>query len=255
MSDRYLMLYLLDKDTLAEYAANYKFGTLMLFLVTAFRTAWQPFFLKIVNEKQAKDIYARVMTYYFLGASFIVLAGGYLVEYLVRMPIYPGKTLLGYEYWGGTFIIPIILLSYMLYGVYVNLTVGIYIKKMSRWMGVFTGLAALTNIISNFYLMPRLGMMGAAIATLLAYLVMAGSIFILNQRIYPIRYEYQRIGIIVTYLIGAMIIFYQLSPDIMTRLLIIAGFPLIIVLSGFFKQEEKMAIRRSLAKIRVRNKP
>lgn len=254
MSDRYLMLYLLDKDTLAVYAANYKFGTLMLFLVTAFRTAWQPFFLKIVNEQEAKAIYARVMTYFILGASVIVLCGGYLIDYIVRTPIYPGKTLLGHEYWGGAFIVPVILLSYMLYGVYVNLTVGVYVQKKSRWMGLFTGLAALTNIISNFYLMPRFGMMGAAIATLLAYLVMAGSIFILNQRIYPIRYEYHRIGMILLYLCGALILFYQLSPGFPVRIIILAGFPALILFSGFFNQEERAAIRRLFRKGRPEGK-
>jgi len=251
MSDRYLMLYLLDKDILAVYAANYKFGTLMLFLVTAFRTAWQPFFLKIVNDDQAKQVYARVMTYYILGASFIVLYGGYLIEFIVRLPIYPGKTLLGREYWGGTFIIPIILLSYMLYGVYVNLTVGVYVKKRSRWMGVFTGLAALTNIASNFYLMPNFGMMGAAIATLLAYLVMAGAIFILNQRIYPIHYEYYRIGMILLYLSGALLLFYQLAPGPLVRICVLAGFPVMIIVTGFFNQEERAVMHRLLARIRT----
>ena len=252
MSDRYLMLYLLGKETVAVYGANYKFGTLMLFLVTAFRTAWQPFFLKIVNEAEAKAVYARVMTYYLLGASFVVLLGSYLIDYIVRMPVLPGKTLLGDEYWGGVPVVPIILLSYLFYGIYVNLTVGVYVKKKSRWMGLFTGLAAVTNIASNLYLMPHFGMMGAAVATLLAYIVMAAAIFILNQNIYPIRYEYKRIGLILLILTGAIFIYYYLTPGLLVRILILIGFPALIFWGGFFDREEKQVLNRFWRKIRLK---
>jgi len=83
MSDRYLMLHLLNKETLGLYSANYRFGTLMLLLVSAFRTAWQPFFLKVADKPEAKNIYARVMTYYTAFAALIVLSGGYMVEYVI----------------------------------------------------------------------------------------------------------------------------------------------------------------------------
>ena len=50
VSDKFLMRALLDKETLGLYSANYKFGTILLFLVVAFRSAWQPFFLKIAEN-------------------------------------------------------------------------------------------------------------------------------------------------------------------------------------------------------------
>jgi O-antigen/teichoic acid export membrane protein len=233
MSDRYLMLYLLNKETLGEYGANHKFGTLMLLVVSAFRTAWQPFFLKIANNPQAKKIYAQVMDLYVFAAACIVIAGGLLIEYIVTSPILAGKSLLGEDYWGGIQIIPLILLSYLFYGIYVNLTVGIYIQKKSSLMVIFTGFAAFTNIASNIYLMPRYGIMGAAYAAVLAYLVMTVSIFIANQRIFPVGYHFGRLGLIFLYMIGALLIYYMLNPDILIRLLIIGGFiPLYFLVKG-----------------------
>jgi O-antigen/teichoic acid export membrane protein len=243
ISDRYLMLHLLDKDKVGEYSANYKFGTLMLLLVTAFRTAWQPFFLKVAKQPDAKKIYSRVMTYYILGASVIVLAGSLFIEYLVKIPITARVTVLGQAYWGGVRIIPIILLSYLLYGIYVNLMVGIYIKKKSEWMALFTGLAAVVNIGANFYLMPHYGLMGAAWATLLAYVVMVLSIYIANQKIYTVAYEYKRLLLIGAYMSGGLILYYLIPMNFFIRLLFILAMPLVMILFNFFSEEEKVYLR------------
>lgn len=254
MSDRYLMPRLLNKDILGTYHANYKFGTLMLLVVQAFRTAWQPFFLNIAKNSDAKEVYARVMTYYVLVASFVVLGGGLLVEYVVQIPVAPNKTLLGKEYWDGTIIVPLILLSYLLYGVYVNLTVGIFIERKSHLMIIFTGLAALVNISTNFYLMPNFGIMGAAIATVLAYLVMVVSIYIANQKIYPVHYESLRIIFILSFLVIGLFIFYYFSPGLFVRLIIIGLFPVIFLFSKFFSAEEKEGIKLLLERFKDRNK-
>ncbi len=248
ISDRYLMPRLLNKDILGEYTANHKLGTIMLLLVTAFRTAWQPFFLKIAKEKDNREIYSRVMTYFVFVGSFVVLSVTMVIEYIVQMPVAPGKTLLGEAYWGGIQIIPIILLAYFLYGIYVNLTVGVYIKNKSEWMIIFTGLAAVCNISSNFYLMPAFGMMGAAFAAFFAYFVMMISIFIANQKLYRIKYEYGRMFWILTYLVTALIFYYTVNPGVLIRFILIAGMPFLIPILGLFKEDEKVVLRRFFGK-------
>ncbi len=244
VSDKYLMRILLNKDVLGLYSANYKFGSLLLLVVIAFRTAWQPFFLKIAKVPNAKQIYARVLTYFVLIGAIIVILGSFVIDYLVRIPLGGGHTLMGRMYWGGVKIIPIILTSYLFYGIYVNLTVGIYIKKKTKFMVIFTGLAALVNVASNFYLMPHFGIMGAAFATLLAYLVMAASIFMANQKIYYIPYEYGRILFILVFLTGVLGIYYGFQPGVLARIVIILISPLIFFVLHFFRKEEWAALMK-----------
>jgi O-antigen/teichoic acid export membrane protein len=226
----------------------------MLLLVLAFRTAWQPFFLKIANQDNAKMIYSRVMTYFVLFASFVVLAGSLAIEYVVQIPIGAGKTLLGQSYWNGLQIVPLILFSYMLYGIYVNLTIGVYIKSKSQLMIIFSGLAAIVNIGSNFYLMPKYGMMGAAVATVLAYLVMVISIYIANYKIYPVQYEYFRIAFILSYLICGLVIFYYFNPGIFVRIILISLFPPVFLYSNFFSKEEKTEFKNLLKRVKISKK-
>ena len=64
VSDKFLMSRLLNKEILGIYSANYRFGTALLLVVMAFRTAWQPFFLKIAEQSDAKTVYAKVLTYF-----------------------------------------------------------------------------------------------------------------------------------------------------------------------------------------------
>lgn len=246
VSDKYLMNTLLDKETLGIYAPNYKFGSVLLFVVLAFRTAWQPFFLKIAKESNAKEIYSKVLTYFTLAGVMIVVLGSYYIEYIVKFPIYSGKTIMHSAYWDGIVIIPIILASYLFYGIYVNLTVGIYIRKKTSMMIVFTGLAALVNVGSNFYLMPHYGIMGAAVATLLSYAVMAVSIFIANQRIYPVRYEYGRILFLLIYLTVMLFLYYQFNLSFIWRTGLIIFSPLLFLLSGFLKKEEITFLKSKL---------
>jgi len=151
-------------------------------------------------------------------------------------------------YWPGINIIPIVLTAYLFYGIYVNLTVGVYIQKKTRYMALFTGLAAITNVGSNFYLMPHYGIMGAAVATLLSYLVMAITIFVANQKIYYVPYEYGRLAFILFYLTGMLTIFYLFSPTWPLRLLIVALTPVLFYLFRFFKKEELAFLLQTVKK-------
>ncbi len=250
VSDKFLMRILLDKETLGVYSANYRFGTILLMLVMAFRTAWQPFFLKIAKQEDARRIYARVLTYFTLMATLITIVVTFFIGDLVRFPLPGNRTLMGENYWGGIGIIPVILVSYMLYGFYVNFTVGIYITKKTRWMILFTGLAALVNVSSNFYLMPAFGMMGAAVATLLSYLVMTVTIYIANQKLYHVPYEYRRITLLLIVLSVALGLYYGIDLLLWHKLLFLAIVPLLLFLGGFLDRGEWLQLKRLAGKLK-----
>ena len=253
VSDKFLMRFLLNKDLLGLYSANYKFGSILLLVVIAFRNAWQPFFLKIVQEPNAKQIYARVLTYFTLIGTMLVVVASYFLEYFLKIPLGAGHHIMNAPYWEGMEIIPIVLSAYLLYGIYVNLTVGIYIKKKTQYMALFTGLAALTNVASNFYLMPHFGIMGAAVATLLSYLIMAITIFIANQKIYFVPYEYGRVGGILIYLVVMLTLLYGLSPNWIVRLLLVLVSPLYFYLFRFLRKEEWRYLRQLPALLKKGN--
>ncbi len=132
----------------------------------------------------------------------------------------------------------------MFYGVYVNLTVGIYIEKKTKWMGIFTGLAALTNIGSNLYLMPRYGMMGAAVAAVFAYLVMMLSIYFVTRKIYHIEYEFNILTGVYLYLFSGIFLFYLFDLSLILRFLIIIGYLMLVFSYSSFRHDINQTLKR-----------
>ncbi len=234
--DRPILKALTDDSTVGIYQANYRLGIFMMLFVSMFDYAWRPFFLRSSNRPDAKILFSKVLTYFVLSASFLFLLVSFFIEDFVRIKIL-GRYIIHPDYWRGLGIVPIVLLGYLFNGIYVNLIAGIYIEKKTKYLPYITGLGAISNIIGNYALIPLFGMYGSAWATFISYFTMAISLFVIVQRIYPIRYEYKKLlGIgIATAL--CFILFKLLQPNLtyitslivkLTLLLLFFIFPLSI---------------------------
>jgi len=190
--DRPVMLALTDASTVGVYQANYKLGIFMMLFVSMFQYAWQPFYLKNAYRDDAKILFGKVLTYFTLAASLIFIVLSLFIEDFVKISIL-GKYIIGQNFWGGLYIVPIILMAYLFNGLYVNFLAGIQIEKKTKFMPLVTGIGAVVNVTANFVLIPIWGMLGAAYATLLSLLVMTILIFFISQKYYRIHYEFKKI--------------------------------------------------------------
>jgi O-antigen/teichoic acid export membrane protein len=193
--DRPILLALTDASTVGVYQANYKLGIFMMLFVSMFQYAWQPFYLKQSLKENAKELFAKVFTYFTLFALTIFIVLALLIEDIVKIKFF-GFYLIGKNFWGGLYIVPIVLLAYVFNGFYINFLAGIQIQKKTQYMPLVSGLGAIVNVISNFILIPIWGMLGAAYATLFAYFSMAVYQYFLSQRFYKIHYEWKKVCLI-----------------------------------------------------------
>lgn len=191
--DRPILKVLTNDDTVGIYQANYRLGIFMMLMVSMFDYAWRPFFLTNASDPGAKRLFSRVLTYFFLAMAAVFLALSFFLPDVIQVRIF-GKHLIAPDYWGGMAIIPVVLLAYVFLGIYNNLMAGIYIEKKTNYLPAITMAGGVTNVVANFVLIPVMGMMGAAIATLLSYAAMASILYVIAQRIYPVEYEWGRIG-------------------------------------------------------------
>jgi len=206
--DRPILTYLTDLRTSGIYNANYKLGIFMMLFVNMFQYAWQPFFLQNASEKNAKEIFSKVLTYFTLIAAGILIVISLFIDNIVQIPIYQGHAIINPLYWSGLNIVPIILLGYMFNGMYQIFSAGIFIKEKSIYVPIITSIGAIVNIALNFLLIPLIGITGAAFATLASYLVMAIGYFAVTQKFYKINYEYDKIGKIFLSVFIVGIIYY-----------------------------------------------
>jgi O-antigen/teichoic acid export membrane protein len=244
-SDRLILGKLVGLDVAGVYSAGHKLGIFMSLIVAAFRFAWHPFFLSTSKEDNAKAVFSKVFTYFTLFAAGVFLVISFFIDELVRLQIF-GVSFFGKEYWASTKVVPIILLSYIIYGMYVNFMVGIYLEKKTKYLPAVTGAGALVNVLANITLIPLFGMMGSAYASLIGYLVMAGLLYIFAQKYYTIPYEFSRL---LKLALAAAAIFafgYYIKGSwmVMVKCLLIVGFPLLLWVMGFFERRELHALRR-----------
>jgi O-antigen/teichoic acid export membrane protein len=227
------------------FQANYRLGIFMMLLVSMFDFAWRPFFFAHANDADARQLFARIMTYVVLVMTTVFVALTLFLPDFVRAPIWGGHPLIAEPYWTGIEIIPVILLAYVFLGVYNNLVAGIYIQKRTELLPAVTILSAAVNVAANFALIPLYGLMGAAIATLISYALQAGILALIERRVYPVPYERDRLVKIVLSAVcvyGASMLLPSGAWGIAGRFALSGIFVLLLHLLRFFKPGELQAV-------------
>ena len=252
--DRPVVLALTNEATLGIYQANYKLGIFMMLFVSMFQYAWQPFFLNNAKEKNAKEIFSKILTLFLIVSSLVWIILTLFVEDFARFQFLPGKSIIGREYLGGIAIVPIILLGYLFNGIYYNFQAGIYIEEKTKYFPYVTGAGAVVNVVVNLILIPIMGIIGAAIATLASYLVMALSLFLFSQKVYKINYEYDKIFKILALIFITGGIYYYLyfviGMHFIYKIILLIGFLSLLLLLRVVEKNEITRFGKLLLRIK-----
>ena len=180
---------------LAIYGANFKIGVLMSLFTQSFRFAFEPYFFN--NREKGIDSYAKVMEYFVAFGLFIFL-GITVFQDLVNI-------LFTSEYLRGNIIIPYVLVAMLFYGIYFNLSVWYKLSDKTIFGAIFGVMGMIVTVALDFILIPKMGIMGGAIAMLCGYSLMVISSYFVGQKHYYIPYNLKVIGL---YFIIAVLIFY-----------------------------------------------
>lgn len=169
-SDRTMITWLADASQTGIYSLIYNFSMIATVITTSLDGVWVPWFTDKLKKRETNDInrlatdYINLMTY---AMAAIILMGPEVV-----------KLLASEKYWVGIRIIPpIVLANYIIfaYTLYVNIE---HFYKKTIYITFNTLIAAGTNFILNYILIPKYGYMAAAYTTLIAYFIA----FVLHAR-------------------------------------------------------------------------
>jgi len=235
LADRKILDLFVTRGDVGLYQMGYNFGQGVKFATSAFEPAWGPFVYAQLGRPDAKPTLARVARHVFaffawatLGVA--ILGGDVLALLTPRNPAFRAAAP----------VIPVVALAYLLHGVFLLTSIGIGIEKKARYYPMVTGAAAAANVAANFALIPRLGMMGAAWATVLSYAVMAGSGFAISRRLFPIPFEGAR-WLSAAAIAGGLYAASTLVPAagaarIALEVALVAAYPLILAATGFLRR-------------------
>lgn len=200
------------------YSCMYNLSSILNVLLNSFDMVWIAWLYPKMANKDYKTVknMTKMYTTFF---SIICVCVSLVIPEVVK--IFVSK-----DYWDG-----IDVLFLLIYVVYINFIYLFFVNvqfyyKDTVFSSIGTILAAVVNIIINFCLIPEYGYMGAAIATIISYLVLS----IAHYIIYKIRYKIDVVSVrtlvMSVFVIAFMLMFiYMLREDFIIRyvLLLIIG--------------------------------
>lgn len=224
--DRVILKYLLPShvDAMAQlgiYGACYKVSILMTLFIQTYRYAAEPFFFDQAGQKDAKKTYANMMHYFIIVCLLIFLGIMLYIDIVIRF--------IGKDFREGAGVIPILLAANLCLGIFYNLSVWFKLTDHTKTGALISLAGAGITIILNFILIPSMGYMGAAWATLACYASMMALSYVIGQKYYPVDYHLSRAAIyslIATLIFVASVMLSNQNPWLKYAIntLLMAGF-------------------------------
>ena len=180
VSDRLFIERMVGLEAVALYAIGYSFGMVVSLFTDAFIKAWSPWFYKqLVEPTYARKAQIVKSTYAYLAGVFIIaylisVLGEFILPFVVDASYIDAAQ---YIWW--------IALGYAVHGVYkIFFPYIVHISK-TQFLAFSTTVAALLNLVFNYFFIGSFGTVGAAYATILSFAASAVMVFVYQSRCYP----------------------------------------------------------------------
>ena len=164
VSDRYMITYFVNSSANGLYTAASKIPNFVILFSQIFIDAWQ---LSAVDEYDSEGrarFFSKVFRVYSGGVFAVASALILFCQLFTKILVAPSY----YESWQ---YVPILIIA-TTYSCIVNFLASVYMAEKKSLMALLTASSgAITNIVLNLVLIPKIGANGAAIATVCAFLM------------------------------------------------------------------------------------
>lgn len=217
------------------------------FISEPFNMTWLPRRFEIAKEEDSEQVFGRIFTWFL---ALITLAGlgiSALAHDLVRLMADP-------RYWTAAEVVPLIVLANIVFTFHYHFNLGLMLEKKTAWLARINIANAGLVLLLNWLLIPRLGGMGAALATLLCYSFKSGMTYWCSRRFYRLHFEGRRV---LKVLVAAAVVYLAVGRiEIATPWLsllakagaVLAGYLVMLVVLRFFTPREWERARGFAAK-------
>ena len=197
--DRQMIKYLLPSSeslsALGIYGAVAKLGVILILFTQMYRYAAEPYFLSSFKKEDFRRSNAEAMKY------FIIVSIAIFLLITLFVPLF--GLLMGRSFRVGISILPVILLSNICAGIWLNLSFWYKAADKTRVAIYITGFGVVVTLIINMMLIPKMGYYGAAVARVVSMVLMVTLSYCLCQKYFPVPFDLRRIGFY--FLLGGVI--------------------------------------------------
>lgn len=225
--DRVLLKHLLPNQGLATYelglyGAFYKISIIMVLFIQTFRFAAEPFFFDQHKKTDSRQIYADVMKYFVIIMSVIFLSATIYYDVIIKF--------LGPNFHDsrGFLVVSILLLANLFLGIYFNLSIWYKLTEKTIYGAYFAIFGGIITLILNFILIPKIGFVGSAWATLACYFSMVLISFYFSRRHFFIPYQTLRISVYLSLMLAVYIFVYLTNYNLLFNSFLLLAFMIFV---------------------------
>jgi O-antigen/teichoic acid export membrane protein len=258
LSSRYFLEHLGNADDVGIFSAGYRVAQIISLTVNAFQMAWPTLLFSIAKGENARNTFSKILNY----LVFILVTLSLVLSVFARelLFIFTSPAFIDAQ-----FIIPLLTISNILWGIFYVTCIGIQLEKKTIYVAIVTGVAAVVNLGLNFWLIsiPDFSLMGAALASVIANLLVVVATLVISLHYYHIRYEYGKIFYftvlaILIYTAGLFVPSGSFGVSIVLKTLLIALFLVVMYFSNYFSSNEidkiKQFLKEGLSRFTSRTK-
>jgi O-antigen/teichoic acid export membrane protein len=256
VSDRYVIGFFLPVTEVGEYSACYMLSMVIMFFYAPFYVILMPKLIQLW-ERNDEVTLKKVLTYSNKLPLLVCIPTvfGYAVLYDPILRIITGEAIRV-----SVLLIPIICIGYIFYYIGSYYSSVFSLVKKTKYTTAGYSIGAIANIAGNICLVPVIGIMGAAITTMLTFLIQMAYFMIKSKKFYDIALKWDFLwkcilGSVLMYLL--LMVLKPLLANYGDLLLIVCSILIgacvyfaILYLLGVFKKEE-IDLIRSLIRLEV----
>jgi O-antigen/teichoic acid export membrane protein len=242
--DRLLIVRLVGLGDAGLYSLSVKFAQAVNVLVKGFQLAWPPLAYSIEDDDEARRAYAVIVTWFVSVTTFVVAGMWLLSRWIVRALAAP-------EFFDSYKTIGLVSTGVMLYALYLVLVIVLGRTGRTEFNFPATVAGTVVNIVLNLVLLPSMGIVGAGISLVASYAVVLVLMYVFTQRLFPVPYEWLRLGqalglAALLVLAGELLLPTSGIGGLAGRTAVWLAYPLLLWLTGFLNDEEREAAGRVL---------
>ena len=242
--DRLLLVRLAGLADAGLYSLSVKFAQAVTVLVKGFQLAWPPLAYSIRDDDEARRAYAVIVTWFVALTTFVVAGLWLLARWIVRVLAAP-------EFFASYEAIGLVSTGVTLYALYLLLLVVLWRTGRTEFNFPATGAGTAANIGLNLLLIPPYGIVGAGVALVGSYAVVLVLMYVFTQRLFPVPYEWLRLGQAVALaaalvLVGELLLPTEGFDGLAARTALWLLYPLALWATGFLSDEERRAAANNL---------
>ncbi len=190
--DRAFLQYLLPENfypgrttrqAIGIYGQCFKLSIFMNLTIQAFKYAAEPFFFQKAEDKDAPETFALVMRWFVIFC--VILWVGVSLNLDLLAVLFLKQDI----YHEGVYVVPWLLLGFLLLGIYYNLATWFKVTNKTQYGTYITIAGALCTIVLNFLLVPHIGYLGCAVAFAVSGFLMTALCYYFGQQYYPVPYD------------------------------------------------------------------